>query len=132
MAEWIAKYWLEVVFGLILAFMAWGGKKLIHFYIQEMKKMLKDTEDKIISQLQAKDQEQDQKMDELRAGLLSVQGQGFKDKCHKLLSPDHSINVEELEIITRDHDAYKGLGGNHEGDALFTLVMEKAKKDITQ
>lgn len=112
--------------------MAWGGKRLIRFYIQEVKSIVKETENKIISQMAEKDQEQDQKMDELRAGLLSVQGQNFKDKCHKLLSPEHKIDVEELENITHDHDAYKGLGGNHEGDTLFNLIIEKAKKDITQ
>lgn len=132
MLEWLAKYWLEVVFGLILALLAWGGKKLIYFYIQEMKRMLQETESKILAKIQAKDEEQDQKMDELRAGLLSVQGRGFKENCHKLLSIDHKIDVEELENITKDHDAYKGLGGNHEGDMLFNLVIEKAKKDITQ
>ena len=132
MLEWLAKYWLEVVFGLILAGFGWGGRQLVHFYVKEMKNMLKETEERILSQREAKDKIYDEKIDQIRDGLLSVQGQSFKEKCHKLLTQEHQIDVEELENITRDHDAYKGLGGNHEGDMLFTLVLEKAKNDIAQ
>lgn len=132
MLEWLAKYWLEVVFGLILAGFGWGGRQLVHFYVKEMKNMLKETEERILSQREAKDKIYDEKIDQIRDGLLSVQGQSFKEKCHKLLTQEHQIDVEELENITKDHDAYKGLGGNHEGDMLFTLVLEKAKNDIAQ
>ena len=81
--------------------------------------------------VEARDKIQDEKLNEMRAGLLSMQGAYFKKKCHKLLEPGHEINVEELENITKDHEAYKGLDGNHEGDMLFNLVLEKAKRDIT-
>ena len=130
MVEWLTTYWLEVAFGLVLGLIAWGGKKLIHFYIDEMKRALKATEDNIWAKVEQKDKRQDQKMDELRAGLLSIQGRAFKEKCHDLLESTHIITVEELENIAKDHDAYKGLGGNHEGDTLFNLIIEKAKKDI--
>ena len=94
--------------------------------------MLKETEERILNQREERDRQYEKKIDEIRNGLLSVQGQSFKEKCHKLLSQDHQIDVEELENVTKDHEAYKGLGGNHEGDTLFSLVIEKAKKDITQ
>lgn len=132
MLEWLAKYWIEVVFGLILAGFGWGGRQLVHFQVKEMKNMLKETEERILAQREAKSVERDKRIEEIRKGLLSIQGQSFKEKCHKLLVQEHQIDVEELENITRDHDAYKGLGGNHEGDTLFSLVIEKAKKDITQ
>lgn len=132
MWEWLAKYWLEVIFGLILGGFAWGGRQLVHFYVKEMKNMLKETEERILTQREAKSLERDKKIEEIRMGLLSVQGQAFKEKCHRLLSQEHQIDVEELENITKDHDAYKGLGGNHEGDMLFALVLEKAKNDIAQ
>lgn len=131
MIEWLATYWLEVLFGLVLGLIAWGGKKLIHFYTEEMKRLLKATEDNIWAKVKEKDEKQDQKMDELRAGLLSIQGRAFKEKCRELLEVEHLITVTELENITKDHEAYKGLGGNHEGDTLFNLILEKAKKDIT-
>jgi hypothetical protein len=59
-----------------------------------------------------------------------VQSRNFKANCHELLDINHVITAEELENITRDHDAYKGLGGNHVGDTLFNLIIEKAKKNI--
>ena len=131
MIEWLATYWLEVLFGLVLGLIAWGGKKLIHFYVEEMKRLLKATEDNIWAKVKEKDEKQDQKMNELLAGLLSIQGRAFKEKCRELLEVEHLITVTELENITKDHEAYKGLGGNHEGDTLFNLILEKAKKDIT-
>ena len=131
MLEWIARYWLEVVFSLALAGLAWGGKRLIKFYMDDIKRSLEDLEKRILTKVEARDDAQDEKMNEMRAGLLSMQGAYFKKKCHRLLEPDHKIEVEELENITRDHEAYKGLGGNHEGDMLFNLVLEKAKRDIT-
>ena len=131
MLQWLATYWLEVAFGLLLGVLAWGGRKLVHFYIKELQEMLSETENKICARIDKQVQQRDEQLEALRAGLLSVQGRTFKKKCHELLDPNNPISVEEMENITKDHDAYKSLGGNHEGDALFALVMEKAKKDIT-
>lgn len=131
MLEWIARYWIEVIFSLALAGLAWGGKRLIKFYIDDVKRTLEELEKRILAKVEARDNLQDERLNEMRAGLLSMQGAYFKKKCQKLLEPEHKIDVEELTNITRDHDAYKGLGGNHEGDMLFKLVLEKAKRDIT-
>lgn len=131
MLEWITRYWVEVVFSLALAGLAWGGKRLIKFYIDDVKRTLEDLEKRIMTKVELRNDAQDAAMNEMRAGLLSMQGAYFKKKCHKLLDTEHQITVEELEDITGDHAAYKGLGGNHEGDMLFNLVLEKAKKDIT-
>lgn len=131
MLEWIARYWIEVIFSLALAGLAWGGKRLIKFYIDDVKRTLEELEKRILAKVEARDNLQDERLNEMRAGLLSMQGAYFKKKCQKLLEPEHKIDVEELTNITRDHDAYKGLGGNHEGNMLFKLVLEKAKRDIT-
>lgn len=131
MLEWIARYWIEVIFSLALAGLAWGGKRLIKFYIDDVKRTLEELEKRILAKVEARDNLQDERLNEMRAGLLSMQGAYFKKKCQKLLEPEHKIDVEELTNITKDHDAYKGLGGNHEGDMLFKLVLEKAKRDIT-
>ena len=66
----------------------------------------------------------------IKDGLLSVQGDMFKNKCETLLQEDYKISIEEYEQLTLDHDAYNNLGGNHEGDQLFELVEEKVKKQI--
>ena len=52
MVEFIAKYWLEVLFGLVLGLIAWGGKKLIYFYVKEMKGLLATTENNILTKLE--------------------------------------------------------------------------------
>ena len=64
----------------------------------------------------------------LKAGLLSIQGRAFKNNCKRLLDPDHEISLEEYEEITKDHDAYNSLGGNHNGDELFILVRKKVEE----
>lgn len=131
MGEWIARYWLEVLFGIVLAVLAWGGKRLVKFYIQQLHDSLDDVKTEIMKYVKEHNDMQDKSLEDLRAGLLSMQRPVFKERCHNLLASDHKITVDEMERITKDHEAYKGLGGNHEGDTLFELVVEKAKKDIT-
>ena len=50
--------------------------------------------------------------------------------CEWLLSPDHVITVQEYEQFEEDYVAYKGLGGNHRGDALYKSVVEKFNKQL--
>ena len=66
-------------------------------------------------------------LDALRAGMLSMQGKEFRSECKKLLAEDHEITLEEYQQCIEDHDAYNGLKGNHNGDSLFALVVQKAK-----
>jgi len=47
-----------------------------------------------------------------------------------LLKPDHVINYKEYEQLVADHVVYNQLGGNHEGDALFSMVEAKYKNTI--
>lgn len=51
MLQWLATYWLEVAFGLLLGVLAWGGRKLVHFYIKELQEMLSETENKICARI---------------------------------------------------------------------------------
>lgn len=130
MGEWLAQYWLDVLFTLLLGALAYGGKKLVHFYIKELKSSMKETEDRIFARIEKREANQEAEMAIIKKGLLSIQRKQFKEKCHDLLSPEHEITVEEMENITKDHEAYKSLGGNHEGDTLFELVIQKAKNNI--
>ena len=61
----------------------------------------------------------------LTAGVLSMQGKEFRNNCRKLLAEDHVITLDEWEELDKDHMAYNGLGGNHKGDNLFSLVKKK-------
>ena len=36
-------------------------------------------------------------IDNVRDGMLSMQGRNFKNDCHKLLKKDHVIDVKEYE-----------------------------------
>lgn len=80
------------------------------------------TEDKLIHQ------EIDELKDDfkiMKGGILSIQGRDFKADCRILLQPDHEITLNEYEALIEEHEVYKSLGGNHEGDALFNMVQQK-------
>lgn len=70
-------------------------------------------------------------MSAIRAGLLSIQGKEFRESCRRLLAENHTITLDEWEEIDSDHDAYNGLGGNHRGDALYSMVKKKAESTLT-
>lgn len=143
MLEFIAKYWLEFVFGLIAAGIIAFFKYFYKLKNQQIEKeheefkesILEVIEDKIVAQGQ-RTEEEDKKLEQeisllkqsqesIKAGLLSMQGREFKMECQLLLEKDHKITTEEFDDITKDHDAYKGLGGNHRGDMLYDSVKEK-------
>lgn len=69
-------------------------------------------------------------IDSIRAGLLSIQGHSFKQRCRELLKPDHEITLTEWESISEDYEAYKGLDGNHNGDTLFAAVKIKYESSL--
>ncbi len=81
-------------------------------------------------QLKKTDEAIHYEIDGLRGGMLSIQGRNFKNDCHKLLKADHVIDLKEYEQLLADHIAYNKLGGNHEGDALFSMVEAKYKNTI--
>lgn len=72
----------------------------------------------------------EESIDKMQDGMLSIQGRNFKNDCHKLLKPDHTIYVKEYEQILSDHIVYNKLGGNHEGDELFAMVKAKYQNTI--
>ena len=47
---------------------------------------------------------------------------------YQLLQKNHVITVDEYEDFEVEYDVYKGLGGNHKGDALHARVVEKFDK----
>lgn len=68
----------------------------------------------------------------LTAGVLSMQGKEFRNNCRKLLAEDHVITLDEWEELDKDHTAYNGLGGNHKGDHLFSLVKKKIEAGFAE
>lgn len=70
-------------------------------------------------------------VENLTAGILSIQGKAFKEDCRRLLRDGYVITMEDYEDIEAEHEAYNGLGGNHKGDALYKSVMKKWNAQIT-
>lgn len=144
-----AKYWLEFVFTLLAGGITFIFKRYMSLLKKEREEEREELKQNIKTNISEELQTMVEKSDEthkalqeeinlvtrelqgFRKGLLSVQGRQFKASCIKLLDPAHVITLEEYEQIVEDHEAYNSLGGNHSGDNLFELVMEKAKNTLT-
>ena len=135
MLEFILKYWIEVLFGAVIAIGGYMVKRTLKSYrqerIEEKNAFLESIKKEISAEFErsnGKETELAGEIKTLKAGLLSIQGRAFKNNCKRLLDPDHEISLEEYEEITKDHDAYNSLGGNHNGDELFILVRKKVEE----
>lgn len=135
MLEFILKYWIEVLFGAVIAVGGYMVKRTLKSYrqerLEEKNAFLKSIKKEISAEFERSNGRETELAGEiktLKAGLLSIQGRAFKNNCKRLLDPDHEISLEEYEEITKDHDAYNSLGGNHNGDELFILVRKKVEE----
>ena len=161
LGAFIAKYWLEVAFGLVCAAIAWVAKN----YIALLKKDRKSHETEIIDTIQEKmdeqynktqkqmdncyknlnslieqqgqefkkvDKEITEKILGIQRDVLAIEGAYFRNECRNLLKEDHIITPNEFNAITIQHTAYNNLGGNHEGDALYDMVEEKHKNYLVK
>ena len=102
MLEWIAKYWLEVLFGLIVAGMGLIIKKIWKMYKDAETKRHKEEREEISHEIDEKIEVQNERMveadekitdemhhiedgvEKLTKGMLSVQGQIFRAACRRL------------------------------------------------
>jgi hypothetical protein len=135
MLEFILTYWIEVLFGAVIAIGGYMVKRTLKSYrqerLEEKNAFLESIKKEISAEFErsnSKETELAGEIKTLKAGLLSIQGRAFKNNCKRLLDPDHEISLEEYEEITKDHDAYNSLGGNHNGDELFILVRKKVEE----
>ena len=147
MIEFIVKYWLEVLFGLIAAGIGFWAKRYIKLEKAEMKRKQEEmqanmcsrvieTFDEKLKEVDDRSTEADKKMgqdieelhddiDNLQIGVLSLQGKQFKELCRELLQPERAITVDDFELFNEEYTAYKALGGNHRGDTLAEAVRHK-------
>ena len=135
MLEFILTYWIEVLFGAVIAIGGYMVKRTLKSYrqerLEEKNAFLASIKKEISAEFERSNGRETELAGEiktLKAGLLSIQGRAFKNNCKRLLDPDHEISLEEYEEITKDHDAYNSLGGNHNGDELFILVRKKVEE----
>ena len=132
--EFLAKYWLTILFGLIAA---WLGKKLNH-YKQLLNKEKEDQKKKESDDLVAdikkyvdetfKGTEESHK--KLYKAVLDVQQKQFQRDCYEYLNLDREISLEEFKNLYTDYNIYTSLGGNGIGSMLFEKVEEKYTNQI--
>ena len=148
MLDFIIKYWIQFIFGLIIAGLGFLCKNYRKLYLKEKNHQKtqeqNDFYDKLIKAIQEsyelskKDdkclQKQIDEINEclkaLKTGILNIQGKAFKQECKKALEDGYEITLERFESIQEDHEVYNGLGGNHDGDSLFDLVEHKYKNNL--
>lgn len=147
--EWLGKYWLEWLCGLVATGALFFAKHYIKIQKQVNEEKWKNKEKnmcgKIITTLEDRIQGVEDKsaaedviihkeldkihseVDTVESGILSVQGKQFREMCEDLLKQDY-ITVEEYEEFEEEYAVYKGLGGNHRGDSLHARVVAKVDK----
>lgn len=134
MLDFILRYWIEFLFGVVIAGGGFIIKHTLKSYRQERtnekKEFLLEIQKEIKAEFERSNKKEIELQNEikiLKAGLLSIQGRTFKNNCKRLLEENHEITLEEYEEITKDHEAYNSLGGNHNGDQLYKLVRQKVE-----
>ena len=147
--EWLGKYWLEWLCGLVATGALFFAKHYIKIQRQVNEEKWKDKEKnmcgKIITTLENKIQGVEDKsaaedvilhneldkihseVDTIESGILSIQGKQFREMCEDLLKQDY-ITIEEYEEFEEEYAVYKSLGGNHRGDSLHARVVAKCDK----
>lgn len=150
--EWIAKYWVNWLCALAAGGIALFAKHYVKLQKKQMEdkwaekeknmcgKIIRTLEEEIAKvETQSKDEDSKihtelakihQDVDNMESGILSIQGKQFKDFCEYLLETGHYISVDEYEEFEVEYDVYKGLGGNHRGDALHDRVIDKVKAQM--
>lgn len=141
--EWILKYWLQVLFGLICAGVALFWKRIKTWRQTYKDKEQEKLKDAIVETLTAKFEECSKRSDEndkaiqaeldlFKVGLLSVQGAQFRASCRELLQEGRYITLDDFELLSNEHKTYNSLGGNSVGDELFQIVKTKFENQQTQ
>lgn len=152
--NFLAKYWLEWLFGLIALGISFGAKHYVKLqkesWTRKWEERKNEAKDEVINKLEKEIREEAGKseasdkrfevelevvqnnLENLTIGILSMQGKQFRDECYTLLKDFHKITIEEYEQFEEDYKAYKNLGGNHRGDALHDRVVEKFNSQLTK
>lgn len=150
--EWIAKYWINWLCALVAGGVVLFAKHYVKLQKQALDDKWKEKEKNMcgkiiatfedeIKEVEAKSKEEDNKLheelnkvhndvDNVSKGVLSIQGKQFRDYCEVLLTSGHYISVDEYEEFESEYEVYKGLGGNHRGDALHDRVVDKVQAQM--
>lgn len=131
MLDFILKYWIQVVFGVIVAAIGLFGRKFWAMYKEKSKTQLREEIREEISssitKLSDENKQQNEKIQSIYNGIINLQGISFKSYCRNLLRDDYELTLKDFENCQQEYEAYTALGGNGQGKILFELVSEKAK-----
>ncbi len=154
MTEFILKYWVEVMFGLIVSGLSFACRRYWKLWRAEQQHQKTEEQEafyngilekiderfeKMDKRFEALDNKVEQKINEVRKdvqasdaeqkilkeGLLSIQGNNFKRQCKALLESPHQISETEWLQHQIDFEAYERLGGNDDGHDLHNAVAHK-------
>ncbi len=147
--EWIVKYWVNWACALAAAGIALFAKHYVKLQKKSMEQKWAEKEKNMcgkiictleerIGAVESQSSEEDKKIhkeldeihkdvDSMESGILSIQGKQFREFCEYLLETGHYITVDEYEEFEVEYEVYKGLGGNHRGDALHDRVVDKVQ-----
>lgn len=150
MIDFIVKYWVEFLFGLIIS----GATVTYNFIARQLKKnrqeqfdnqlntlyvKISDSINEKMTFLQEEDKHINTRIDQLhndleimRDGILSLHRRRFVDDCRKLLNQESEITQEDYERLKREHRTYNALGGNHEGDEMYNLFLKKYEAQLAK
>ena len=132
--EFIAKYWLTILFGLVAA---WLGQKVNHFQQLLMKEKDDQKQEELNNIIEDVKKYVDKKFDDIKEShaklykaVLDVQQKQFQRDCYEYLKLDREISLEEFKNLYTDYHIYTSLGGNGIGSMLFDKVEEKYSNQL--
>jgi len=99
MSEWVIKYWVEWVFGLIIAGLGWAVKHLSSKVKAER------------AAREALEQQQAKETEAIKAGMQSLLRRQILEDC-KRVSADGYCGATMRDTIGAMFEAYQALGGN--------------------
>lgn len=150
MIDFILKYWVEVLLGLIVLA---GGTAFRYLFKlirqdqgQKMQEQFSQFYEKIDSRLterfdtlEMEDKAISKRLDQiekdmipLKEGVLSLHRRKFLDDCRQFLNSNVEITLEDFNRVQREHKVYKGLGGNHEGDENWELFKARYEAQLSK
>lgn len=154
MIQWIVKYWVQVIFGLVVGGLGFLCKKFFDLYITDIKnnmikeiqkqavQITKDQEENVaklieinktdIRSLMEENNSQNAKIANIYNGVINLQAVSFKCYCRKLLDENYNMTLADFENCQHEYQVYTSLGGNGQGTILYNLVCEKAKNLVQQ
>ena len=154
MIDFIAKYWLQTLFGVMVGIFTYFIKHYRTLWKESQENQKNKFWDEVKTELKADNKAllqeketllnlEDQKLkdsvtkvtesnDSLLKAVLDVQRKQFKIDCRYLLEKKDDITFEEFEDLQDEYEIYKSLGGNGPGHNLFELVKDKYSFQMIQ